>query len=211
MSRQQTLKRSVAALAVMSLVAGTQLAVAGPAVASGYRHHGAYYSYSYGGYRPYYGSSYRYGPSYGHGYPYGYRHGYRGHRYSRHRPYYRGRSGVGFGVHGRGSDGALIVGALGAGLLLGHLLTRPQSRAPDRVYSRATPTPIVRTVPAPARAQPNSPQFGYGKQVRRDCKPTTGRGVHRGRAATFGGTFCYDPNGQGYIVPGSQYLIGYAN
>ena len=200
MSRQQTLKRSVAALALMSLIAGTQLAVAGPAAASGYRHHGTSYSYSYGGYRPYYGSSYRYG----HGYPYGY-------RYSHHRPRHHGHSGVRFGVHGHGSDGALIVGALGAGLLLGHLLTRPQSRAPDRVYSRSTQPPIFRPVPAPAQVQPNSPQLGYGKQVRRDCKPTTGSGVHQGRAATFGGTFCYDANGQGYIVPGSQYLIGYAN
>jgi hypothetical protein len=202
------LKRSVAGLAVICLVAGTQLAVAGPAAASGYRHHGTYYSYSYGGYRPYYGSSYRYG----HGYPYGYRYSYPyRHRYSHYRARHHGHSGVRFGVHGHGSDGALIVGALGAGLLLGHLLTRPQSRAPERAYSRSSQTPIVRTVPAPARIQANSPRFGYGKQVRRDCKPTTGSGVHQGRAATFGGTFCYDANGQGYIVPGSQYLIGYAN
>ncbi|NKB48831.1 MAG: hypothetical protein GKS02_05635 [Alphaproteobacteria bacterium] len=195
MSRQQTLRRSVAALAIVSLIVGTQLAVAGPAVASGYRHHGSSYTYSYGGYRPYYGSAYRY------------RHGHQGHRYSHHRPYHRGHSSVGIGVHGHGSRGAAVVGALGAGVLLGYLLTRPQSRPVERTYSRSTQAPVVRTVPA----RPSSPTFGYGKQVQRDCKPTTGGGLHQGRRATFGGTFCYDANGQGYIVPGSEFLIGYAN
>ena len=202
MSRQQTLKRSVAALAVAGLVIGAQLAVAGPSSASGYRHHGGSYSfsYSYGGYRPYYGSHY--------GYPYGHRgyrysnygspYGHRGYRYGHH-----GYSGVGFGVHGHGSSGALVVGALGAGLLLGHLLTRPQSYSPARSYSRSA---LV-----PAHAQRASPTFGYGKQVRRDCKTTSGSGLHQGRRATFGGTFCYDAYGQGYIVPGSEYLIGYTN
>ena len=193
MTRQQVLRRSVAALAVASLVAGTQLASAGPAAASGYRHHGSSYSYGYGGYGPYYGSHYR--RSYGH-------HGY---RYSYRSSYYR-HSGVGFGVHGHGSSGALVVGALGAGLLLGYILTRPQSRASDRTYYSR---PIQAS--AAASAQPASPTFGYGKRVRRDCKPTTGSGLHQGRRATFGGTFCYDGDGRGYIVPGSEYLIGYAN
>ena len=181
MIRQQTLKRSVDTIAVVSLIAGTQLAVAGTALASGYRHHGGSYSYSYyGRHSPYYGSSYRYSHHYGHGY----RYGHRGHRYS---------------YHGHGSNGALVVGALGAGLLLGYVLTRPQSSAPTYTYSRAAP------------ARPASPAYGYGKQVRRDCKPTTGNGLHQGRPATFGGTFCYDASGQGYIVPGSEYLIGYIN
>ena len=194
MTRQQTLRRSVVALAVASLVAGTQLASAGPAAASGYRHHGSSYSYSYGGYRPYYGSHYRH--SYG---LYGYRNSY-------HRPSYYRHSGVGFGVHGHGSSGALVVGALGAGLLLGYLLTRQQSRAHDRTYYSRPIRP-----PAAVSARPASPTFGYGKQVRRDCKPTTGSSLHQGRRATFGGTFCYDGDGRGYIVPGSEYLIGYAN
>ncbi len=194
MTRQQTLRRSVAALAVASLVAGTQLASAGPAAASLYRHHGSSYSYGYGSYGPYYGSRYR--RSYGH-------HGY---RYSYHRSSYYRHSGVGFGVHGHGSSGALVVGALGAGLLLGYLLTRPQSRARDRAYYSRPIRP-----PAAASARPASPTFGYGKQVSRDCKPTTGSGLHQGRRATFGGTFCYDGDGRGYIVPGSEYLIGYAN
>ena len=194
MTRQQVLRRSVAALAVASFVAGTQLASAGPAAASGYRHHGSSYSYSYGGYGPYFGSHYR--RSYGH-------HGY---RYSYHRPSYYSHSGVGFGVHGHGSSGVLVVGALGAGLLLGYILTRPQSRAHDRTYYSRPIQP-----PAVASAQSASPTFGYGKQVRRDCKPTTGSGLHQGRRATFGGTFCYDGDGRGYIVPGSEYLIGYAN
>ncbi len=198
MTRQQTLRRSVAALAVASLVAATQLASAGPAAASGYRHHGSSYSYSYGGYRPYYGSHYRYSQRYGYGH-YGYRNSY-------YRPSYYRHSGVGFGVHGHGSSGALVVGALGAGLLLGYLLTRPQSRARDRTYYSRPIQP-----PAAASAQPASPTFGYGKQMRRDCKPTTGSGLHQGRRATFGGTFCYDGHGRGYIVPGSEYLIGYAN
>ena len=182
MLRQQTLKRSVAALAVMSLVAGTLLAVAGPAAAGGYRHHGGSYSYSYsyGGYRPYYGSY--------HGSPYRYGHGY---RYSR-----RGHHGYRYSHHGHGSDGALIAGALGAGLLLGYVLTRPASPAPTYTYRRAVAV---------------QPAYGYGNQVRRDCKPTTGTGLYQGRPAKFGGTFCYDANGQGYIVPGSQYVIGYTN
>jgi len=45
----------------------------------------------------------------------------------------------------------------------------------------------------------------------RDCKPTSGSGLYQGRRATFGGIFCYDANGRGCIVPGSDYLIGYAN
>lgn len=171
-------------MVVASLFASGQLASAGAAAAGSYRHHDSSYSYGYGGYRPHYGSRY------------GYNH--HGHRYS-----HRRHGGVGLGVHGHGSDGALVVAALGAGLLLGYLLTRPQSPAPVRVYRRSAS--------APTRAQPSSPTFGYGKQVRRDCKATTGSGLHQGRAATFGGTFCYGAQGQGYIVPGSEYLIGYAN
>jgi len=190
MKRQQTLKRSVAALAVASLVAGTQLAVTGPADAGGYRHHGGSYSYSFGyhsGYKPHYRSY--------HGYPRHYRHGYR----YKHHGYRRGHHGYRYSHHGHGSDGALVVGALGAGLLLGYLITRPQHHAPT--YSHKSTTYV----------QPSSPAYGYSKTVRRDCKPTTGNGLHQGRPATFGGTFCYDANGRGYIVPGSEYLIGYTN
>lgn len=186
MTRQQALRRGVAALTVASLVVSTQLALTGPAAAGGYRHHGSSYTYSYGGYKPYYGSDYRY--------PHGYRRGHRGHRYSHNR-----HGGVGFGYRGHGSDGALVAGALGAGLLFGYLLARPQSRAPDYFYSRS------------AQRFTPSPVFGSTERARRGCKPTTGSGLYQGRPATFGGTFCYDANGRGYIVPGSEYLIGYAN
>lgn len=179
------LRRAATGLAVASLVAGTQFTLAAPAVAGRAYHPSGSFHYSYGGYHPYYASSYRYHR--------GYRYRHHGYRYG-----YHGHSGVGIGIHGHGSDAALAVGALGAGLLLGHLLTRPQSR-PLPTYSQAR---VDRTV---------RPQFGYGKRVARNCKPTTGRGLHRGRAAIFGGTFCYDATGQGYIVPGSEYLIGYAD
>jgi len=139
MTRQQALRRGVAALAVASLVSGTELALTGPAVAGGHHHYGNSYSYSYGGYRPYFGSHYRY--------PYGYRHNHNGYRYSRH-----GHSGV--GIHGHGSGAAVAVVALGAGLLLGYLLTRS-----PRAATATTPSPAL------TRAQSASPTFGYGKRV----------------------------------------------
>ena len=212
MRRLRTFQRSAAALAVASLVIGTQLAVAGPATASRY-HHGSSFSYGYGGYRPHYGSyhhypyrhhGYRYGHhGYGRGYS-GYRYGHHGHGYP-----YRRHGGVLVGIHGHGSSAAVAVGALGVGLLLGHLLTRPQSRPVDRSYRQ--PTRSSASGVMLKRTQSASPTFGYGKRARRDCKPTTGSGLHQGRRATFGGTFCYDASGQGYIVPGSEYLIGYAD
>lgn len=185
MKQRRILQKGVVALAVAGLLGSAQLAFVGQASASGYRHHGhhgASYSYSYGGHRPYYGSR--------HGY---YHRSYR-HRYGHHRPRYRhhGHGGVSVGVHGHGSDGAAVAGALGAGVLLGYLLTRPPAVVSKPVHHA-------------------SPNFGYGKRVQRDCKPTTGRGLHQGRQASFGGTFCYDSVGRGYIVPGSEYLIGYVN
>lgn len=76
------------------------------------------------------------------------------------------------------------------------------------------------TYPAPARhitvvravgtADP-SLTFGYGNRARIDCKSTTGTSTVNGRQAIFGGTFCYDDYRRGYIVPGSQYFIGYAD
>ena len=210
MGRLRTFQQHVASLAVASLIIGTQLTAAGPAAASRYNHHGSSFSYGYGGYRPHYASRYRYPYRHGYGYD-SYRYGRQSYRYGHHGygyPYRR-HGGVSVGIHGHGSSGAVAVGALGVGLLLGHLLTRPQRRAVDRTYyqsSRASSS-----APTLTRAHTVSPIFGYGKQVRRDCKPTTGSGLHQGRRATFGGTYCYAANGQGYIVPGSEYLIGYAN
>ena len=48
-------------------------------------------------------------------------------------------------------------------------------------------------------------------RARYDCKPTTGTGWAGGRPALYGGTFCYDRNGRGYVVGGSEYFIGYLN
>ena len=66
---------------------------------------------------------------------------------------------------------------------------------------------VVRVVGAPDP----SLAIGYGDRARIDCKPTTGTGRVNGREAMFGGTFCYDALGRGYIVPGSQHFIGYAD
>lgn len=193
MKRQQAYRRWVAALAAASLFAALQTGGAGPAAASGYQRHGTSWHYGFGDYWPHYGPPYRHG-RYGY---YRYRYGHYSHRYGYG---HYGHSGVHVGIYGHGSGAAVAVGALGAGLLLGHLLTRP-----------AAPRGTVRSAPAPARGQPGSPTYGYGKRVARDCKPTTGRGAHNGRPAIFGGTFCYDANGQGYIVPGSAHFIGYAD
>lgn len=131
------------------------------------------------------GGYHHYGGYHGYHAPYRWHYGY--HHYP--------HSGVSVGIHGHGGEGAAIALALGAGLLLGYLWTRPPA------YASA---PIVIRQSAPG------PTFGYGKRVARNCKPTTGRGLYRGRPAIFGATFCYDANGVGYIVPGSDYLIGYA-
>ena len=47
------------------------------------------------------------------------------------------------------------------------------------------------------------------QRARYNCQPTTGTRYINGRMANIGGTFCYDAFGQGYIVPGSEYFIGY--
>lgn len=46
-------------------------------------------------------------------------------------------------------------------------------------------------------------------RARFNCQPTTGTRYINGRPATVGGTYCYDAYGQGYVVPGSEYFIGY--
>ena len=46
-------------------------------------------------------------------------------------------------------------------------------------------------------------------RARYNCQPTSGTGYINGRLASYGGTFCYDANGNGYVVPGSAYFIGY--
>ena len=41
------------------------------------------------------------------------------------------------------------------------------------------------------------------------CHPVSKVKWHHGRKARFGGTMCYDAYGNGYVVPGSRYFIGY--
>ena len=54
---------------------------------------------------------------------------------------------------------------------------------------------------------------GYGKRGYAkhgyDCHPVSQVKWHHGRKARFGGTLCYDRYGNGYIVPGSRYFVGY--
>jgi len=98
--------------------------------------------------------------------------------------YWRGHHHGHYGHHGHrhSNYGAYAAGAFGTGLVLGMVLSRPW------------PAPVY--VAAPPRA-------------RYDCRPTTGTGWAAGRPALFGGTFCYDQYGNGYVVAGSEYLIGY--
>ena len=49
---------------------------------------------------------------------------------------------------------------------------------------------------------------GYVKR-NSGCHPVSKVRWDRGRKARFGGTLCYDAYGNGFIVPGSRYLIGY--
>ena len=94
--------------------------------------------------------------------------------------------------HGRdkgGDEAAYLVGGLLGGLLIGSLLTQKSYR-----QSSYAPAPVY-TAPLP--------------RARYDCQPTSGTGYLNGRLASYGGTFCYDANGNGYVVPGSVYFIGY--
>ena len=147
---------------------------------------GSYVSYSFGF------SNYGYGYKYSHhGYRYGHHYGFPYHyRYGRHygypfRYYYDHHShhGVHFSYHGS-------------------TYAKPSVQP--------APAKQITVVRAVGTADPTL-TYGYGNLARIDCKPTTGTSTVNGRRATFGGTFCYDVNRRGYIVPGSQHFIGYAN
>ncbi len=112
----------------------------------------------------------------------GYGHGYGYSQSYGHGHRYRGHSSS---FHYYSHDDALAFLAVGA--LIGALIARP--------YYQQRPTYQPR--PAYARVPP------------RNCQPITGTGYHRGRPAVFGGTYCTGPGGQGYVVPGSEHLLGY--
>ena len=109
----------------------------------------------------------------------GHRHGHHGHH---HGGYHHGRDKG-------GDEAAYLVGGLVGGLLIGSLLTQSSYRQSSHA-------------PAPLYAAPPS-------RARYNCQPTSGTGYLNGRLASYGGTFCYDANGNGYVVPGSAYFIGY--
>ncbi len=124
--------------------------------------------------------------SYGHhGYEHhGYRqYGYRDHGYRRH--------GHGHRHRGHGS-GYAALGILGGAVLLGYLFSRPS----------------YQSAPAYQPAYP-APGPGVAPSVQRNCQPTTGTGYYNGRLATFGGTWCEDAYGNGAVIQGSEYFIGY--
>jgi len=104
-----------------------------------------------------------------------------GHRHGSH-GYHHGR-------HGGGDEAAYLVGGLLGGLLIGSLLTQNSYR-----QSSYAPAPVYAAPPPRARY---------------DCQPTNGTGYVNGRLAAYGGTFCYDARGNGYVVSGSEYFIGY--
>ncbi len=54
----------------------------------------------------------------------------------------------------------------------------------------------------PAPYVPPAPALG-------GCRPTTGTAYLNGRLAQYGGTMCYDRFGAPYVIPGSEYFIGY--
>ena len=109
----------------------------------------------------------------------GYRHGSHG---QDHGGYHHGRDKG-------GDEAAYLVGGLLGGLLIGSLLTQNSYR-----QSTYAPAPVYAAPPPRARY---------------NCQPTNGTGYVNGRLASYGGTFCYDANGIGYVVPGSAYFIGY--
>ncbi len=102
-------------------------------------------------------------------------------------PAVAGGYGYGYGGHGHNDYGYYVLGGLVGGLLLGNLIAQA-----------STPRPYYQQYYQPA-PQPSL----HG------CRPTTGTGYVNGRLAQFGGTMCYDAYGNGYILNGSRYFIGY--
>jgi hypothetical protein len=108
--------------------------------------------------------------------------------------------------HG-GGHGYAVAGVVVGGLLLASILSRPSYPAYSRpyypAYSRPSYRPYYRPYyrPAPAYAPPPPPPV--------NCQQTTGTGSWNGRPALFGGTWCSDQYGQGYVVNGSTRFLGY--
>lgn len=48
---------------------------------------------------------------------------------------------------------------------------------------------------------------GYRKAGGYGCHPVYKYGYHHGYKAKIGGTMCYDGYGNGYVVPGSRYVV----
>ena len=114
------------------------------------------------------------------GYYRGYKHYGHGHYGYKHR---------GYRHHRHSNTGAYVaLGILGGALLLGALLSRPSYGGGPSTRSGYAPPP---------------------RPAHRNCQQTTGNGLVNGRPALFGGTWCRDAYGNGYIVPGSEYFIGY--
>lgn len=66
-------------------------------------------------------------------------------------------------------------------------------------------------LPRPVYVAPR-PVYVAPRPAAYDCKPTTGTSVApNGRAALYGGTWCHDGYGRGYVVAGSEYFIRYLN
>jgi hypothetical protein len=64
---------------------------------------------------------------------------------------------------------------------------------------------------APAYPPPRPVLVAPPPRAAYDCKPTTGTGYANGQPALYGGTWCTDQYGAGYVVAGSEYFIRYLN
>ena len=79
-----------------------------------------------------------------------------------------------------------------------------------RHYGSSASIGFVFVQPSPSVVYAPPPRVVYAPPpAATDCKPTTGTGHVNGRPALYGGTWCHDAYGRGYVVAGSERFLGY--